>query len=145
MAIGERNDPYAVYNFIIEIDGIASAGFSECSGLTTDTDVIDYREGNEGLTVRKLPGLRKYSNIILKRGMTKDLSLWEWRKDVIAGKVERKAGSVVLLDEVGTEVHRWNFREAWPVKWDGSALNAKTNESFVETLELVHEGVEIVS
>lgn len=145
MAIGERNDPYAVFNFIIEIDGIESAGFSECSGLTTDTDVIDYREGNEGLNVRKLPGLRKYTNIVLKRGMTNDLSLWEWRKQVIGGIVERKAGSIILLDEVGTEVRRWNFREAWPSKWEGSALNSKTNESFIETLELVHEGVEIDS
>ena len=60
-------------------------------------------------------------------------------------KVENNTGSVVLLDEIGTEVHRWNFREAWPVKWEGSALNAKTNESLIETLELVHEGVEIES
>ncbi len=71
MASGARNDPYGQFNFLIEIDGITRAGFSEVSGLTTDTNVIEYREGDEVTTVRKLAGLIKYTNIVLKRGYTR--------------------------------------------------------------------------
>ena len=86
MADGKRNDPYGQFNFLIEIDGVVRGGFSEASGLTTDTNVIEYREGNETHgTVRKLPGLIKYNNIVLKRGWTQDKKLWDWRKNVIDG------------------------------------------------------------
>ena len=65
-ATGDRNDPYSGFNFLIEIDGVTVAGFSECSGLSTETDEIEYRNGSEDITVRKLPGLRKYTNLSLK-------------------------------------------------------------------------------
>ena len=142
MADGKRNDPYGQFNFLIEIDGVVKGGFSEASGLTTDTNMIEYREGSESQgTTRKLPGLIKYNNIVLKRGWTKDRSLWEWRKKVIDGKTQRASGSIVLLDEARKEALRWNFREGWPSKWEGPALNAKTSEVAVETLEIAHEGL----
>ena len=144
MPDGKRNDPYGQFNFLVEIDGVAQAGFSEASGLTTDTNIFEYREGNEQQgTVRKLPGLMKYNNIVLKRGWTKDKSLWEWRKQVIDGKTQRASGSIVLLDEARNEALRWNFREGWPSKWEGPALNAKTSEVAIETLEIAHEGLEL--
>ena len=65
MAAGERNDPYAQFNFIVELDGLEVAGFTEVSGLATESDVIEYREGSEEATVRKLPGLRKWFSPIL--------------------------------------------------------------------------------
>jgi phage tail-like protein len=142
MPDGKRNDPYGQFNFLIEIDGVVKGGFSEASGLTTDTNIIEYREGAEQQgTPRKLPGLMKYNNIVLKRGWTKDKSLWEWRKKVIDGKTQRNSGSIVLLDEARNEALRWNFREGWPSKWEGPALNAKTSEVAVETLEIAHEGL----
>ena len=142
MPDGKRNDPYGQFNFLVEIDGVVKGGFSEASGLTTDTNMIEYREGAEQQgTARKLPGLMKYNNIVLKRGWTKDKSLWEWRKKVIDGKTQRNSGSIVLLDEARNEALRWNFREGWPSKWEGPALNAKTSEVAVETLEIVHEGL----
>ena len=144
MPDGKRNDPYGQFNFLIEIDGVVKGGFSEASGLTTDTNVIEYREGAEQHgTTRKLPGLIKYNNIVLKRGWTKDKSLWAWRKKVIDGKTQRNSGSIVLLDEARNEALRWNFREGWPSKWEGPALNAKTSEVAVETLEIAHEGLEL--
>jgi phage tail-like protein len=144
MADGKRNDPYGQFNFLIEIDGVVKGGFSEASGLTTDTNIIEYREGAEQHgTTRKLPGLMKYNNIVLKRGWTKDKSLWAWRKRVIDGKTQRNSGSIVLLDEARNEALRWNFREGWPSKWEGPALNAKTSEVAVETLEIAHEGLEL--
>ena len=141
MATGERKDPYRSYNFLVEIDGITRAGFRECSGLDSTQDPIDYREGTDPLTTRKLPGLVKYSNISLKSGMTDDAELWEWRKKVMEGKVERKNASIVLLDDTGTEKVRWNFINGWPTKWTGPTFNATGNEVAIETLEIVHEGV----
>jgi phage tail-like protein len=144
MPDGKRNDPYGQFNFLIEIDGVVKGGFSEASGLTTDTNVIEYREGAEQHgTTRKLAGLIKYNNIVLKRGWTKDKSLWAWRKKVIDGQTQRNSGSIVLLDEARNEALRWNFREGWPSKWEGPALNAKTSEVAVETLEIAHEGLEL--
>lgn len=139
---GERIDPYLQINFVIEIEG-KKAGFAECSGLTTDTDVVEYREGTDPHYVRKLPGLRKVTNIVLKRGFTQDKSLYDWRKTVLDGKTERKNGSIVLRDEAGKDVLRWNFFEGWPVKWEGPALNAETNEVAIETLEIALERLEL--
>jgi phage tail-like protein len=144
MPAGTRIDPYGQFNFTIEIDGVTRAGFSEVSGLTTDTNVLEYREGNEKQgTVRKLPGLIKYNNIVLKRGWTQDKALWEWRKKVIDGTTQRNSGTITLLNEARQPALRWNFREGWPAKWEGPALNGKTSEAAIETLEIAHEGLEL--
>src|SRR5690242_13129532 len=100
MAAGDRKDPYVGYNFRLEIDSTSVAGFSECSGLTFDTDMVEYREGNEQrLSVRKLTGLRKFASISLKRGHTDNKDLWNWYKDILNGIVQRRNGAVVLQDE----------------------------------------------
>lgn len=143
MAASARNDPYKVFNFIVEIDGIAAAGFTDCSGLSTTTDVIEYREGNERGGTRKLPGLTKFTNIVLKRGMTRSRDLWNWRKTVIDGTVERKSGAIVLLADDHTPVGRFRFHNGWPIKWEGPALNAKSSDVAIETLEIAHEGLEV--
>lgn len=115
------------------------------SGLESETAVIEYRTGADPTTVRKLPGLTKYPNIVLKRGLTRDLSLWNWRQTVVNGKTQRRSGSIVLLDESGNQVLRWHFQEGWPAKWEGPALDAKANEVAIETLEIAHEGLELVA
>lgn len=143
MATGQRDDPFSAFNFLVVIDGVTTAGFSECSGINMETDAIEYRNGSEDITVRKLPGLKKFGNITLKRGFTKDKGLWEWRKKVLDGKTERQSGSITLLNEAREAAVRWNFREAWPRKLDGPTFNAKTNEVAIETLEIVCEGVEV--
>jgi phage tail-like protein len=141
MPTGDRTDPYGAYNFLVEIDGITRAGFRECSGLDSSRDPIEYREGNESLTVRKLPGLAKYSNITLQRGITDDAELWAWHKQALDGQVERKNFSIVLLDDAREEKVRWNLREAWPTKWTGPSFNATGTEVAIESLEIAHEGV----
>jgi phage tail-like protein len=141
MPVGDRKDPYRAYNFLVEIDGITRAGFRECSGLDTTQDPIDYREGTDPLTNRRLPGLVKHSNITLRWGISDDAELWEWRQTAADGKVERKNGSIVLRDDTGTEKVRWNFRDGWPTKWTGPTLNATGNEVAIEALEIVHEGI----
>jgi phage tail-like protein len=141
MPTGQRNDPYRSFRFRVEIDGLTRAGFREASGLDTTTDVIEYREGAEPATIRKLPGLTKFSNITLKRGVTDDDELMKWRQQVMDGNIVRKSGSIVVMDQDGKEKLRWNFQEGWPTKWTGPSFNATGNEVAIETLEIAHEGL----
>jgi phage tail-like protein len=140
---GARVDPLLSCNFLVELDGIAQAGFRECSGLDTTTEVVEHREGGDNLTVRKLPGRPGYSDVTLKWGLTDSAELWNWRLQVIEGRAGfRRNGSVVVYDLSNrVEVARWNFVRAWPTKWEGPALNALGNEVAVETLVLAHEGI----
>jgi phage tail-like protein len=141
---GDRNDPYGAFNFTVEIDGVTVAGFSEVSGLTSETDVVEYRTGKEDITVHKLPGLKKFTNIVLKRGFTATDDLWLWRKAVMDGRTERQTGTIVLRNEARDEAIKWTFREGWPSKWEGPAFNAKTSEVAIETLEIACEALEMV-
>jgi len=140
-----RIDPYANFNFLVEIDGITQAGFQEVSGLGAEVAVVEYREGDEKTrAVRKLPGLIRYSAIVLKRGFTQDRSLWNWFKTVLDGNVQRANGVITLLDSARTPVLRWRFREGWPSKWEAAYLNGKSNDVAIETLVIEHEGIELV-
>jgi phage tail-like protein len=134
-----RVDPYRAYNFLVEIDGITQAGFQECGGLDSQTASIDYREGGDPMHLRKIPGLNAFTPISLKRGITDSDELWKWRQSAVDGKVDRRNGSVVLLDDTGAEKLRWNFTNAWPSKWTGPAFNSTGNAIAVETLEITHE------
>ena len=138
---GQRVDPYGNFNFLVEIDGITRAAFHEVSGFDSTIDVIEHREGGENTTVRKLPGMTKHSNIVLKWGMTDDQELYQWHRDVVNGTVQRRNGSIVLLDRRGQEVARWNFFKAWPAKWTGPSLTAEGTDVSIEQLELANEGV----
>ncbi len=140
-----RHEPYPASNFRVEIDGIPLKGsFSEVSGIQAEADPIEYREGTDpDSVVHRLPGLRKFSNIVLKRGIIGDLTLWNWMQNTLQGTVQRASMAIMLLDENQNEVMRWNFIRAWPCKWTGPALNAKSNEVAIETLEICHEGLEI--
>jgi phage tail-like protein len=144
MATGQRIDPFLNYNFLVELDGIAHAAFSEVTGLDATIEPVEYREGGENTTVRKLPGKTSYSNIVLKRGMSADTVLYAWHRQTVLGNVQRRNGSIIVLDRQGKEVARWNFVNAWPTKYDVPDFNATANAVAVETLELVNEGVERV-
>jgi phage tail-like protein len=144
MATGDRRDPFRTFNFQLEIDNIPLGAFSEVSGLTANTDAVDYREGTDlNPSVRKLPGLTKQSNITLKRGITTDLSLWQWRQNIVDGLPDRRNVTIVLLNEQRQAVLRWHAESAWPTKIDGPSFKAAANEVAMESIELVHEGLEI--
>ena len=145
--MADRNDPYKNFRFLVEIDGIVQAGFSEAAIPDSSQDPIEYREGNEVPTARKLPGLVKYGNLSLKWGITDSLELYEWRKLVEQGKMSdaRRNIAVILMDEEGNPKSRWEFVEAWPSKYDAPDLSATGNEIAVENLEIVHEGMTRVS
>ena len=141
-ALGIRNDPYLAVNFLVEIEGLVVGGFQEVTGLAVETETEDYREGGVNEYVHKLAGPTRYpSNLVLKKGLTDIGSLWAWHQDVVAGTIERKNGSIYLLDRMGIPAMWWNFTEAYPVKWSGPDLRAEQGAVAVETLELVHRGI----
>jgi phage tail-like protein len=142
MATGDRVDPYKDFRFLVEIDNIVQAGFTECSGFGSDVEVVDYREGGDTTTVRKLPGKTSYPDITLKWGLTDSRELYDWHRAAINGAIERKNGSIILQNDLGEEAVRWNFFDAWPSKWAGAALNATGNAVAVETLTVTCERVE---
>jgi phage tail-like protein len=141
-----RNDPYKSFSFLVEIDGAASAGFTSVSGLAAEAEVIEYREGADRLTsTRKIPGLKKYTNVTLKRGFTTSRDLWDWWTTVRDGEAQRRTVAITLLDDAREPVARWILREAYPTKWELSELDASTNELVIESIELAHEGLELES
>src|SRR6478735_3287537 len=114
MPTGERRDPFRAFNFQLEIDNIARGAFSEASGLTAEGDAVDYREGTDvQLNVRKLIGLRKYTNITLKRGYTQDQSLWNWFRNIANGQNDRRNVTIVLMNEGREPVMSWHAENAW--------------------------------
>lgn len=142
MATDTRTDPFRSFNFRVEIDGLTVAAFSEVSGLTAEGDAVDYREGTDLVNnVRKLTGLRKYANLMFKRGYVQDNSLWQWYQQIANGENVRRNGSVILKNEAHDDVMRWNFENAWINKIEGPGLKASGNEVAIESMELVHEGL----
>ena len=142
--MADRLDPYAGYNFSVELDGITRAGFRECSGLENSQNAVEYREGTDkNLSVRKLSGLVTHSDITLSRGITADSKLWEWREKAMKGHVERHDISITLLDDAGNAKITWNLFACWPRQWTGPSLNATADDLAVEQLILACERVEV--
>jgi len=142
-----RQDPLRNYRFRVEIDGLQAGGFSEVFIEPTTTDVIDYREGGDRSFVRKLPGLTRFGNVTLKRGVSTSLELFNWHLQVVRGQIAnaRRNVTIVVLDDAGQDVARFQVSDAWPTKYDPGDLNATGNEVFIESLELANEGIERVS
>jgi phage tail-like protein len=145
MPASTRHDPYKNFPFRVEIGGVAASGFSEVSGLSAQAQVIEYREGSDTTTVRKLPGLIKYPNVTLRRGLTQSRELWDWWMTVVDGNVQRREVGIVLLDDARKEVLRWVLHDAWITTFEMGELNAEGNDVIIETIELVHERLELVT
>lgn len=140
MPTGVREDPYRGYNFRVEIDNTTIASFSECSGLSGEGEATDYREGADVLqSVRKLPALRSYMNITLKRGITSTDELFQWYANIANGIPDRRNATIILMNELREDVMRWNVENAFVNKYEGASLNATSNDVAIETVELVHE------
>jgi phage tail-like protein len=138
---GQRVDPFRAFNFLVELEGIAEASFTECTGLGSTTEVIPQREGGD-LGEQKLPGRTTYADITLKWGLTGSRLLWDWRQQVVDGDIAgaRRNGSLVVYDLANsTEVARWNFLRAWPSQYTLASYSAKGNDIAIDTLVLVHE------
>ncbi|HEX5283586.1 MAG TPA: phage tail protein [Bryocella sp.] len=136
-----RIDPALAHSFTVEIDGIIVGGFSEVTGLTMKTDVWPVPQGGQNRYTEQRINGSKFENLVLKRGITTADMLWLWHRDVMTGKIERHSGSIVLMTKDLAELWRWNFRDAFPVKWIGPGLRADQSAVAVEQIELVHRGI----
>ena len=140
----QRDNPYANFNFVVEAGLGEEIAFAEVEIPAAEIEAIEYREGaDRSSAVRKLPGRVRYGNVVLRRGLSGRLELWEWFKAVRDGEPLRRDVAITLLDEQRNPVQRWLLRDAWPVKYDPSDLNAKGNEVVVETLELAVESIDL--
>ncbi|GCF15389.1 phage tail protein [Haloarcula mannanilytica] len=141
----DRHGPFRNTRFLLEIDGIAIAGFSTCNLPENSTEVVEYREGTDPPHSRKLTSLNDFGNLSLEKGTTEDsIALYEWRKLVEQGKLEdaRRSIAVVVLDEEGETGPRFEFKRAWVRQYDAPDLDASGGDVAVESLEIVHEGME---
>jgi phage tail-like protein len=144
MAATPDGTPYRNFNFRVEIDGVAAAGFTEVVIPDAWIDVVEYREGADKVSsARKLSGRVNYGNVTLRRGVTNALDLYNWWNAARQGDLQRRTVLITLLDAEGKDVRRWMVVRAWPVRYAGPSLNAQGNDVVIETLELANEGVEV--
>lgn len=143
-----EQDPLGNFRFKLELGNVEVAGFAECTGLNIETKVLEYKEGGNNATTLRFPEGSTFGNITLKRGVTSSNELIDWQLDVVSGTFSKNSRSsnpniaIVLMDEKGTSVRRWNLIRAFPVKWVGPDLKGVGNEVAIETLELAHEGIQ---
>ena len=140
--LGIRNDPYMDFNFLVEIEGLLVGGFTEVTGLQIQIDVMEYQEGGLNDYAHQLRGVTRYpQKLTLKHGLTDIETMWRWLQDVAQGLIERRNGTIYLLDRQGLPAMWWDFLQAYPVKWSGPELRANSSTVAVETVELVHQGI----
>lgn len=146
---GRDTDPLVGFNFGLELQGTITGYFTECSGVGSESEVIEHKVVNDkGMEiVQKIPGRLKWQDVTVKRGITADMQIWDWREMVEKGQMDqaRKTCSIVMFDRNYEEVARWNFENAWPSKVSGPSVKSDSNEIGVEEVTLVHEGMDRVS
>lgn len=141
-------DPLVSAHFEIVV-GKLSGYFTECSGLGSESEVIDHKimaTGAKETIIRKVPGRLKWGDVTLKRGITANMDMWDWRKQVEQGKVDeaRLDGSILMYDQNLNLVAQWDFVKGWPSKISGPSLKSDDNSIGVEEVTLVHEGIKRV-
>ncbi|MFC5468661.1 phage tail protein [Cohnella suwonensis] len=132
------------FRFVVELDNMLVAGFSEVFGLETQIEYEEIREGGVNGYVHRLPKGVRNASIVLKRGLSSSQELWNWYSQATLGKVTRKSGSIILYKQDGAELCRWNFFDAYPTKWSGPSLNAASSDVAIETIELAHNGIKAI-
>jgi phage tail-like protein len=144
-----REDPLVGSMFSLEVQGVIKGFFTEVSGLGSEHEIIEHKvvdeKGHD--MVLKIPGRLKWGDITLKRGITSNMDVWDWRKQVEDGDVEgaRSNGSIIMYNQEFTEIARWNFEGAWPSKVSGPSLKSDSNDLGIEEMVIVHEKIERVN
>ena len=136
--------PIPKFRFEVKWDA-AVMSFQEVSGLDAEAQIIEYRSGdNPSFAPLKMPGLKKYSNVTMKKGVFKsDNKFWDWFSEIKMNTIKRKPVTISLLDEDGKPTMVWKLTNAWPAKVAGTDLKAQGNEAAIETIEIAHEGLAI--
>ena len=156
MADGKRLDPHRGYNFRLTVNGKISGeiAFKKVSGLEIEVDVTEYREGTDTATVRKIPGLAKYPNIVCERGITDNAELIQWMQEVVDLTREGQLppdddfrGEIVveLLSRNRETIREWNATSGFPCKITVGEFDATSSDVVIEALEIAHEGLSLVA
>src|ERR1043166_7634703 len=141
---GSRNDPFPGFRFGLELNAIPAAGFSECSGLDLELEVEQYAEGGENRFVHKLPGRRKQTDVVLKRGLAGS-ELWRWFINQNAGTIGPvSVGLVVRSYDADGATLVFEIHDAFPIRWQGPQLDAAQSTVATETLTLAHQGLKLI-
>lgn len=144
-------DPYRAFRFEVEIDGFTRAGFATISGLSHTVEQIEYREGGENETPRKLPGRSTFEDVTCERGLSDDSDFLQWmteiydsNRDDAQGEVEgwRRTVIVYQKDKAGNRVKKWTVYNAWPSEHSLGDFDASADEVSMETLVLANEGIQ---
>lgn len=127
-----------------ELTGVA---FQEISGMDVENQVIEYRKSNSKLfSTEKMPGIVKYGNITMKRGVfVNDNKFWDWHTEIQMNTIKRRTVLIKLLDENGKVTMQWQLDNAWPTKITSTDLKSDGNEVAVDTIEIAHEKLTITN
>jgi phage tail-like protein len=126
--------------FVVTLDGIQAADFREVKGLEVKIPVTEYHEGGLNDHRHKLPSQARYSTILLRRGTSASLELFLWVQKAMQGELEFRSGSIMALNMRDEPILVWEFRKAWPCRYEGSSFDRAKPELHIETLELGHHG-----
>ncbi len=133
------------FRFKVEIDGLIVGHFSAVTGIKSEIEVLSQQEGGRNLNPHKLPGQGSFGELTLKRGFTLDSTFWDWMRSVQdlgrSPKAIRCNVDVLILSDDLKELKRFTLRNAWPAKFSTEDLSSEKGEIFLESLELVHEGM----
>lgn len=137
-------DPLVAAYFGVDFQNGVRGAFRECTGLGSESQVVEYRatDANGKPVLVREPGTMKYNDIVLKRGITTDMDMWQWRRQVEDGDVSgaRRSGTITLFNQKGDPIAEWTIDMAWPSKLNGPTYDAKTNEVAIEELTITHHG-----
>lgn len=138
---GSRLDPVPSFRFTVAFDDLPPGGFSDCSGLQSETEVQEYAEGGLNTHTWRLPGRSKQGNVVFKCGIVNKV-LWDWYHAISLGDFKARDCTIVLHDQSGSnDVLEFQLAEAFPVKWIGPELAAGQNNLAIETMEVAHQGL----
>jgi len=145
---GEAQDnvwPLPAFYFKVEVEDLGEMSFKEVGGLDLEAQVIEYRHGNSpAFSTIKMPGLKKSSNVTLKKGVfVSDNKFFDWFNEIKLNTIKRRAVTISLLDEEGNPTMVWKLANAWPTKITGVSLKSDGNDAALEQLDLAHEGLTI--
>ncbi len=146
----EREDPLVAFKFGLEIEGKLSGFFTSVEGIGSESEVVEHKIVNPetGETIiQKIPGRMAWTDVVLKRGVTSTIDIWEWRQQIVDGAVEeaRTNCSVVAYNQANEEIARWNLESSWPSKVTGPQMDSASQDYMVEEVTIVHEGMTRVS
>ena len=141
-----REDPLVAFKFGLEIEGKLSGYFTSVSGIGSESEIVEHKivDDSTGETIiQKIPGRLAWTEVSLKRGVTSNIDIWDWRKMIVDGDVDgaRTNCSIVAYNQANEEIARWNFENAWPLKVSGPSVKSDSNEFGIEELVITHEGL----